>query len=145
MDYYDADYTYVQDRSYLGDNDGNKIGNVYLKDASRYGVETQTTIAGYKNLYITGDQSYSNATNDAVTSNMFPLSDPDDNKDVYFYVTFMVNKDATRNILLDEDATMVLVKKTLRKLMVTNHTMDKKQKLQIQTILKHNKNTKLEI
>ena len=104
VDYYDADYTYVQDRSYLGDNAGNKIGNVYLKDASRYGVETQTTIAGYKNLYITGDQSYSNATNDAVTSNMFPLSDPDSNKDVYFYVTFMVNKDAARNILLDEDA-----------------------------------------
>lgn len=104
VDYYDADYKYVQDRSYLGDNDGNKIGNVYLKDTSRYGVETQTTIAGYNNLYITGDQSYSNATNDAVTSNMFPLSDPDDNKDVYFYVTFMVNKDAARNILLDEDA-----------------------------------------
>ena len=72
VDYYDADYTYVQDRSYLGDNAGNKIGNVYLKDASRYGVETQTTIAGYKNLYITGDQSYSNAANDTVTSNMFP-------------------------------------------------------------------------
>ena len=104
VDYYDADYTYVQDRSYLGDNDGNKIGNVYLKDASRYGVETQTTIAGYKNLYITGDQSYSNAANDTVTSNMFPLSDPDSNKDVYFYVTFMVNKDPARNILLDEDA-----------------------------------------
>lgn len=104
VDYYDADYTYVQDRSYLGDNVGNKIGNVYLKDASRYGVETQTTIAGYKNLYITGDQSYSNAANDTVTSNMFPLSDPDSNKDVYFYVTFMVNKDAARNILLDEDA-----------------------------------------
>ena len=104
VDYYDADYTYVQDRSYLGDRDGNKIGNVYLKDASRYGVETQTTIAGYKNLYITGDQSYSNAANDTVTSNMFPLSDPDSNKDVYFYVTFMVNKDAARNILLDEDA-----------------------------------------
>lgn len=103
VDYYDADYTYVQDRSYLGDNAGNKIGNVYLKDASRYGVETQTTIAGYKNLYITGDQSYSNAANDTVTSNMFPLSDPDSNKDVYFYVTFMVNKDAARNILLDED------------------------------------------
>lgn len=103
VDYYDADYTYVQDRSYLGDNDGNKIGNVYLKDASRYGVETQTTIAGYKNLYITGDQSYSNAANDTVTNNMFPLSDPDSNKDVYFYVTFMVNKDAARNILLDED------------------------------------------
>ena len=104
VDYYDADYAYVQDRSYLGDNDGNKLGNVYLKDASRYGVETQTTIAGYKNLYITGDQSYSNAANDTVTSNMFPLSDPDSNKDVYFYVTFMVNKDAERNILLDEDA-----------------------------------------
>lgn len=102
VDYYDADYAYVQDRSYLGDNNGNKIGNVYLKDASRYGVETQTTIAGYKNLYITGDQSYSNATNDAVTSNMFPLSDPDDNKDVYFYVTFEVRKN-NGNIILDED------------------------------------------
>ena len=104
VDYYDADYTYVQDRSYLGDNAGNKIGNVYLKDISRYGLDTQTTIAGYNNLYITGDQSYSNAANDTVTSNMFPLSDPDSNKDVYFYVTFMVNKDAARNILLDEDA-----------------------------------------
>lgn len=102
VDYYDADYTYVQDRSYLGDNAGNKIGNVYLKDASRYGVETQTTIAGYKNLYITGDQSYSNAANDTVTSNMFPLSDPDDNKDVYFYVTFEVRKN-NGNIILDED------------------------------------------
>ena len=38
VDYYDADYTYVQDRSFLGDKDGNKIGNLYLKDASRYGV-----------------------------------------------------------------------------------------------------------
>lgn len=102
VDYYDADYTYVQDRSYLGDNDGNKIGNVYLKDASRYGVETQTTIAGYKNLYITGDQSYSNAANDTVTSNMFPLSDPDSNKDVFFYVTFEVRKN-NGNIILDED------------------------------------------
>jgi len=54
-------------------------------------------------LYITGDQSYSNATNDAVTSNMFPLSDPDDNKDVYFYVTFEVRKN-NGNIILDEDA-----------------------------------------
>lgn len=104
VDYYDADYTYVQDRSYLGDNAGNKIGNVYLKDISRYGLDTQTTIAGYKNLYITGDQNYSNAAYDTVTSNMFPLSDPDSNKDVYFYVTFMVNKDDARNILLDEDA-----------------------------------------
>ena len=106
VDYYDADYTYVQDRSYLGDNAGNKIGNVYLKDASRYGVETQTTIAGYKNLYITGDQSYSNAANDTVTDNMFPLADPNDNKDVnkdvYFYVTFEVRKN-NGNIILDED------------------------------------------
>ena len=104
VDYYDADYKYVQERSYLGDNAGNKIGNVYLKDISRYGLDTQTTIAGYNNLYITGDQSYSNAAYDTVTSNMFPLSDPDSNKDVYFYVTFMVNKDDARNILLDEDA-----------------------------------------
>ena len=104
VDYYDADYKYVQERSYLGDNAGNKIGNVYLKDISRYGLDTQTTIAGYKNLYITGDQNYSNAAYDTVTSNMFPLSDPDSNKDVYFYVTFMVNKDDARNILLDEDA-----------------------------------------
>lgn len=102
VDYYDTDYKYVQNRSYLGNKDGKKIGNVYLKDTSRYGVETQTTIAGYKNLYITGDQSYSNAANDTVTSNMFPLSDPDSNKDVFFYVTFEVRKN-NGNIILDED------------------------------------------
>ena len=102
VDYYDADYRYVQERSYLGDNNGKPIGKIYLKDTSRYGVSTQTSIAGYNNLYITGDQSYSNATNDTVTSNMFPLSDPDDNKDVYFYVTFEVRKNEG-NIILDED------------------------------------------
>ena len=106
VDYYDTDYRYVQERSYLGDNDGNPKGNIYLKDTSRYGVSTQTSIAGYNNLYITGDQSYSNVDYDTVTDNMFPLADPNDNKDVnkdvYFYVTFEVRKN-NGNIILDED------------------------------------------
>lgn len=104
VDYYDEDYTYIQERSYLGDNDGNEIGKIYLKDNSRYGTSTETKMsAGYKNLYITGNEVYSDAKYDDNTENTLPLSDPDNNKDVYFYVTFLVNKDSNRNNILDEE------------------------------------------
>lgn len=97
VDYYDKDYTFVTDRSYLGDNSGNKIGDIVGKDTSKYSSKdsknTETTIAGYNNLYITG-----------VNGGDLPLSDPDDtSKDVYLYVTFIVNKDGNRNNILDED------------------------------------------
>ncbi len=87
VDYYDKDYTFVQDRSYLGDNSGNKIGEIVGKDTSKYGKNTETTIDGYNNLYITGENGGD-----------LPLSDPDDtSKDVYLYVTFIVNKATDEN------------------------------------------------
>ena len=94
VDYYDEDYIFVADRSYIGDNNGNKVSDLVGKDSSKYGPETQTTIDGYDNLYLTG-----------ANGGDFPLSDPDDQtKDVYFYVTFLVKKDANRNNIVDEDA-----------------------------------------
>lgn len=93
VDYYDEDYTFVPERSFLGKNDGTKIGEIKGSDNSKYGKGTETQIAGYKNLYITGENG-----------GELPLSDPDDpSKDVYFYLTFIVNKDADRNNILDED------------------------------------------
>lgn len=93
VDYYDEDYTFVADRSYIGDNNGNKVSDLVGKDSSKYGPETQTTIDGYDNLYLTG-----------ANGGDFPLSDPDDQtKDVYFYVTFLVKKDADRNNIVDEN------------------------------------------
>ncbi len=93
VDYYDEDYIFVADRSYIGDNNGNKVSDLVGKDSSKYGPETQTTIDGYDNLYLTG-----------ANGGDFPLSDPDDQtKDVYFYVTFLVKKDANRNNIVDEN------------------------------------------
>ena len=87
VDYYDKDYTFVPEHSYLGDNAGNKIGEIVGKDTSKYGKNTETTIDGYNNLYITGENSGD-----------LPLSDPDDtSKDVYLYVTFIVNKATDEN------------------------------------------------
>lgn len=92
VDYYDQEFTYVPGRSFLGDSRGNKIGDIKGSDRSIYGSGTETHIPGYKNLYITGAHGGD-----------FPLSDPDDpSKDVYFYLTFIVNKDSDRNNILDE-------------------------------------------
>ena len=92
VDYYDKDYTFVPERSYLGDAGGNKIGEIKGTGSSKYNDSTETPISGYNNLYITG-----------ANGGELPLSDPDSNKDVYFYVTFIVNKDGNRNNILDEN------------------------------------------
>lgn len=103
VDYYDSDYTYVPDLSYIGDANGNKIADVQLKDNSRYDQATETKMSeGYKNLYITGKDK--DEYGEYSDEDLFPLSDPDDaSKDVYFYVTFIVNKDGNRNNILDEE------------------------------------------
>lgn len=95
VDYYDEDYTFVpdSDRSYIGDARGNHIADIIGSEHSKYGTATETKIDGYKNLYIT-----------TANGGDFPMSDPDDpSKDVYFYLTFIVNKDEDRNNILDED------------------------------------------
>lgn len=87
VDYYDQEYTFIPERTYLGDKNGNKLGNITGSEHSRYGTTTETKFAGYKNVYLTGMENV--------------LLDPDMNKDLYVYVTFMVNKD-NGNIILDE-------------------------------------------
>ena len=103
VDYYDPDFTPVPERSYIGDKDGNSIGSVTLSEKSRYSEATMKKMDGYNTIYVTGSNIYSSAGDDIASTGCFPLSDPDKNKDIYFYITFEVKKDASRNILLDDD------------------------------------------
>ena len=104
VDYYDPDFTPVPERSYLGDKNGKSIGSITLNEKSRYSESTMKKMDGYNTIYVTGSNIYSSAKDDVATAGCFPLSDPDKNKDIYFYVTFEVKKDANRNILLDNDS-----------------------------------------
>ena len=94
VDYYDEDYTFVADRSYIGDGNGNKQGEIGTYKTSKYGNTTETSLDRYNKIYIRG-----------ANGSDLPLSDPDVNKDVYLYITFIVNKatdengNANRNIL----------------------------------------------
>lgn len=103
VDYYDQDFKPVPERSYIGDKDGNSIGSVTLSEKSRYSEATMKKMDGYNTIYVTGSNIYSNAGDDIASTGCFPLSDPDKNKDIYFYITFEVRKDSSRNILLDDD------------------------------------------
>lgn len=87
VDYYDQEYTFIPGRTYLGDKNGNKLGDITGSEHSIYGTATESKFAGYRNVYLTGMENV--------------LLDPDMNKDLYVYVTFMVNKD-NGNIILDE-------------------------------------------
>lgn len=93
VDYYDKDFTYVNDenhRSYIeikyGQNKGEHDINVVL-DSSIYGNANSTNIEGYNRLYVKGLQGIK------LTSG----------QTAYVYLTFRVNKDTARNVLLDED------------------------------------------
>ena len=104
VDYYDQDFKPVPERSYIGRADGTSIGSVTLSEKSRYSEATMKKMDGYNTLYVTGSNIYSSAGDDIASTGCFPLSDPDKNKDIFFYVTFEVNKDdMTRNIKLDND------------------------------------------
>ena len=104
VDYYDQDFKPVPERSYIGRADGTSIGSVTLSEKSRYSEATMKKMDGYNTLYVTGSNIYSSAGDDIASTGCFPLSDPDKNKDIFFYVTFEVNKDdMTRNIKLDID------------------------------------------
>ena len=105
VDYYDPDFTPVPERSYLGDKDGKSIGSITLNEKSRYSESTMKKMDGYNTIYVTGSNIYSSAGDDIASVGCFPLSDPDDNKDIYFYITFEVDKEKiTRNIKLDYDS-----------------------------------------
>ena len=81
-DYYDEDYIYIPDRSYLEGG-----GSLSFSESSIYGQGK--SFAGYNTVYITNGGD-------------FPRSDPDGSKDVVFYVTFLVKKYENGKIILDE-------------------------------------------
>ena len=83
VDYYDSEYSYIG--AYIGDRNGNKIGEIIASRESRYG--SSTSIEGYEKMYFTGIEN----------TGIAPSGD------MYIYVTLAVKTDAQGNIILDEN------------------------------------------
>ena len=83
VDYYDGEYTY--ESAYIGDKNGNKVGDIIASKQSKYG--SSTTIQGYDKLYFTGIENVS----------LKPSAD------MYIFVTFKVNTDENGKVILDEN------------------------------------------
>ena len=110
VDYYDEDYTYQPDRSYIeiksGTNAG-KYATIGVEDQSRYGAGTQLQVTGYKNLYIRGMGQNSNKIDETgkVTGTINDGIYLDAGQTAYVYVTFKVNKNEQNGeswVILDE-------------------------------------------
>ena len=95
VDYYDKDLVfdtqdqYILNNSYMQINIGENAGrhNIGVSSTSRYHAETMTNIEGYHNLYVQfADDIYLKTGQTA-----------------YLYLTFRVDKDGNRNVLLDEE------------------------------------------
>lgn len=79
VDYYDEDYEYINERSYIEIKNGNNKGEHAIQafNESRYGAQNQTTIAGYNAVYVRGLEGIK------LTSG----------QTAYVYLTFRVKKD----------------------------------------------------
>lgn len=89
VDYYDKEYEYVDNRSYIEISYGDNKGKYAVKasNESRYSQNTKTVVNEYDNLYITGlDGIYLSS---GETANV--------------YLTFKVKKNPERFIYLDEN------------------------------------------
>lgn len=88
VDYFDEDYEYVDERSYITESNRNNAErkSVGYSYTSIYGSENSTNINGYKALYITGLKDIELTTG----------------KTAYIYLTFRVNKNGEGRVLLDE-------------------------------------------
>lgn len=112
VDYYDSDYDFVKDRSYITFRTGDRKGNMYsVKDSntSRYTQPgTTTKIEGYDSLYIQGlgqnaqaiDAQGNNVGNE-IADGIYLNS----GETAYIYLTYKVKKDNMNNedwVRLDE-------------------------------------------
>ena len=88
VDYYDKEYEFV--RAYLGDRQGNENAEVRINanSTSRY-RGTEKNIEGYNRVYLTGMEKLQ--------------KDSDNDKDMYIYVTFKVNRGSNNKIILDDN------------------------------------------
>ena len=97
VDYYDSEYTLIGSdnnvareqkyKPYLGTRNGKKIADLTTSTTSIYGNKTQSNIDGYNTTYITGMDKTLITTG----------------ADMYIYITFSVNKDNNRCVILDEE------------------------------------------
>ncbi len=91
VDYYDADYTFVPERSYIQWSDGSTNNNpdIFSVGSSKLG-STPGNISGYNKVYVTGGDRYLNS-----------------GEKVTYYLTYEVNKTTDSNgenwIILDEE------------------------------------------
>lgn len=110
VDYYDADYTPVLERSFVGDRKEEKLQDITIKSENDYNPETHVTSvnqtgsiysntensknapSGFKKLYVTGFDNI--------------LLDSDDSNETYIYLTFRVNKNKAKEgyeyVILDQ-------------------------------------------
>lgn len=91
VDYYDEDYEYINERSYIEIKNGNNRGQHAIQSfgESRYGASNQTTIEGYNAVYVRGLEGIK------LTSG----------QTAYVYLTFKIKKDNVNGedwIRLDE-------------------------------------------
>ena len=91
VDYFDADYTFVPERSYIEWSDGSTNNNpdIFSVGSSKLG-STSGDISGYNKVYVTGGDRYLNS-----------------GEKVTYYLTYEVNKTTDENgenwIILDEE------------------------------------------
>ncbi|NLC88232.1 MAG: hypothetical protein GX682_05650, partial [Clostridiaceae bacterium] len=111
VDYYDQDYDYIDNRSYIEIKRGSNEGKyrVNAETTSKYGQNTETTLTGYDKLYIRGVGSNTQKVDDAGENVGEPISDGiylEGGQTAYVYLTFKVKKDVRDGekwLKLDED------------------------------------------
>lgn len=117
VDYYDKEYTYVAERSYIkltkqnGREYYTDMYNVKACEISEYAQETQITKEGYKKLYIKGfkgckELGIGAEKIDEKGNLIETIADGvylEAGETAYIYLTFEVNKDSNGRVILDEE------------------------------------------
>lgn len=96
VDYYDADYTPVLERSFVGDRKEEKLQDITIKSENDYHPETHVTSGNQTGSIYSNTENSKNAPNGFkklyVTGFDNILLDSDDSKETYIYLTFRVNR-----------------------------------------------------
>ena len=111
VDYFDKDYEYVDERSYIRIANGANSGTykVNSKANSMYGTTTESTIDGYDKIYVQGLGVNAQKVNDTDGKTTNTIADGiylEGGQTAYIYLTFKVKKevvDGEEWIKLDED------------------------------------------
>ena len=110
VDYYDADYTPVLERSFVGDRKEEKLQDITIRSENDYNPETHVTSGNKTGSIYSNTENSKNAPNGFkklyVTGFDNILLDSDDSKETYIYLTFRVNKNKVKEgyeyVILDQ-------------------------------------------